>query len=90
MTKKKKLTIQDLAQIIRDNPGCYVEVDNDWWALWVSKEAKDTADDDDEVGYLVSSSEMGTADWGYGFGNCYGGDILLALALIQGITVESV
>jgi hypothetical protein len=29
-------------------------------------------------------------DGGYGSGNCYGGDILQALALIVGLKVESV
>lgn len=93
--KKKK----DLVQIIRDNPGCVAIIDNDCWTL-----RKDVSrpDDYDEWSYAKQEKwdkarELANSDEdlislgdGYGSGNCYGGDILQALAVIVGIRVESV
>jgi len=78
---------KDLVQIIRDNPGCVAVVDNDCWTLYP-----------DEASYLEGVNEVACSDdsfeglpeFGYGTGNCYGGDILQALARIVGIRVESV
>lgn len=90
MSKKKNLTIEDLAGIIQQNPGCHVVVDNDFWALFDKEEDSET--DIPNAVLLADSRDMDFAvcDRGYGSGNCYGGDILQALALIQGIRVESV
>lgn len=97
MAKNKKK--KDLVQLIKDNPGCIAVIDNDCWNLskntpqpddweawtWDKQEAWDKdqqlADSDDD---LVRRGN------GYGSGNCYGGDILQALAEIVGIKVESV
>ena len=71
---------KDLVQIIKDNPGCKATIDNDCWWL-EDKDGNELATDND-----VKSLGSG----GYGSGNCYGGDLLQALAVIVGITVESV
>lgn len=84
--KNKKL--ERLANIIRDNPGCLAVVDNDCWDLY--KKGYRQGDDNYEEFELANSSEDWGPDCGYGSGNCYGGDILQALALIVGIKVESV
>jgi hypothetical protein len=88
--------MKDLVQIIKDNPGCIAIVDNDCWQLW--KQHPDEQPDDEDAydaweaeNLLASDGEVKSlGDGGYGSGNCYGGDILQALAAIVGITVESV
>lgn len=89
---------KDLVQIIRDNPGCVAQIDNDWWSLHREHPNENPHEDDGaaenwEVKNLLAdaSDEFGSlGDGGYGSGNCYGGDILQALARIVGIRVESV
>lgn len=82
MSKKK-----DLVQIIRDNPGCVAVVDNDCWTLYKT----DPIDDPRGAKKLCCDGDIAPlGDGGYGSGNCYGGDILQALAVIVGIKVESV
>jgi hypothetical protein len=79
---------KDLVEIIRDNPGCIAIIDNDSWELlkedsyetWSENNTLATDEDD-----LIIRG-----DGGYGSGNCYGGDILQALAAIVGIKVRSV
>lgn len=94
--KKKQI---DLVQIIRDNSGCIAVIDNDGWTL-----KKDTPYPDDfdkwdweqqenwqEAQEIASSADrikpMGMES--YQEGGCYGGDILIACAIIAGIKVES-
>ena len=91
---------KDLVQIIRDNPGCVAEIDNDMWVLRkyvpVPADFDKWRDDEQEAWWqsqvLASSDEdiVPLGDGGYGSGNCYGGDVLQALAQIVGIKVESV
>ena len=79
---------KDLVEIIRDNPECIAIIDNDSWELlkedsyetWSENNTLATDEDD-----LIIRG-----DGGYGSGNCYGGDILQALAAIVGIKVRSV
>lgn len=97
MSKKK-----DLVQIIRDNPGCVAIVDNDCWSLHkIHPEQDPHGDADTEEGWqlsddwqkankLADEGDVKSLGDGYGSGNCYGGDILQALAVIVGIKVESV
>lgn len=95
---KKRLSVADLAELIRVNPNAVFTVDNDCW--WMDRESYDQApdDDDDPDAYdrweknnrICSSDDMGYTGNGYGSGSTYGGDILQALALIVGVTVESV
>jgi hypothetical protein len=93
--------LKDLVQIIRNNPGCVAVIDNDCWELL--KEDPDTTlfdfeaatenecDEWHEANVLVTHDEIEPlGDGGYGSGNCYGGDILQALAAIVGIKVQSV
>lgn len=90
--------MKDLVQIIRDNPGCVAVVDNDYWVLY--REDPYTAGPDElDPSYdqwernnrLVADHEIEPlGDGGYGSGNCYGGDILQALAAIVGIKIQSV
>ena len=90
--------LKDLAQIIRDNPGCYALVDNDGWSLHKTdpygpdapSEEDEQFNDWYEANTLATERDVISVGEGYGSGNCYGGDILQALAQIVGITVESV
>jgi hypothetical protein len=95
MARKEKL--KDLAQVIRDNPGCVAVIDNDSWTLHRESPGNCPHDDDTqadrwlEANVLACDSDISPlGDGGYGSGNCYGGDILQALAQIVGIHVESV
>lgn len=74
--------MKNLVEIIKANPGCIAVVDNDCWSLYAA----------DHEAVLVTSDDdlVPLGDGGYGSGNCYGGDILQALAAIVGIKVESV
>ncbi len=91
--------MKDLVNIIKNNPGCIARIDNDNWYLekdipypedfekWDEK----SQDEWNESLTLASShDELVPRGSGYGSGNLYGGDILQALALIVGITIESV
>lgn len=90
--------MKDLVQIIKDNPGCVAIVDNDSWTLykshpheqpeWDSYEAEEAWYKENELASESNVKPLG--DGGYGSGNCYGGDILQALAAIVGVKVESV
>ena len=72
---------KDLVKIIKENPGCKAIVDNDCW--WIqNKDGTELVCSDDKI--------VRIGDGGYGSGNCYGGDILQALAKIVGMKVESV
>lgn len=90
--------MKDLVQIIRDNPGCVAVIDNDAWWLYREPpennphyEADDAFDRWDDENRLASCDDIEPlGDGGYGSGNCYGGDILQALAVIVGVRVESV
>ena len=89
MGKKK-----DLVEIIKANPGCVAVVDNDCWHLYKhdpSTLGDDPSDQEIEANTLASDGEViELGDGGYGSGNCYGGDLLQALAHIVGIKVTSV
>lgn len=88
---------KDLVEIIKANPGCIAVVDNDCWSLYrehpdngpeydsPNREAWEKAN---ELANDGDVKELG--DGGYGSGNCYGGDILQALAQIVGVKIESV
>ena len=74
---------KDLVAIIKANPGCVAIIDNDYWALYADAACEtELAHSEDDLEPL--------GDGGYGSGNCYGGDILQALAQIVGIKVGSV
>lgn len=91
---------KNLVEIIKQNPGCIAEIDNDCWTLRKNTPqpedyGKWTWDAQDEwyADQVLASSNDSfdpLGDGGYGSGNCYGGDILQALAAIVGITVQSV
>jgi hypothetical protein len=96
MSNKRK----DLVQIIKDNPGCVAIIDNDCWSIHKNHPHANPHDEDDSYekwekwdkeNELASDGEVEElGDGGYGSGNCYGGDILQALAIIVGVKVESV
>lgn len=88
---------KDLVEIIKANPGCVAVIDNDCW--WLHRENPDNGPDYDspnrdaweKANELASSDDdLKRLGEGYGSGNCYGGDILQALAKIVGVKVESV
>lgn len=88
---------KDLIKIIKENPGCVAQIDNDCWALYKKEylnQPPDIADEDKWVESMELASSyddiIALGDGGYGTGNCYGGDILQALAKIVGITIQSV
>lgn len=99
MTDEMANQKKDLVQIIRDNPGCVAEIDNDSWQLrkevpegfvdlhWTKQERWY---DENQLACSDDKFDPPLGDGGYGSGNCYGGDILQALAKIVGIKVESV
>lgn len=91
----------DLVELIKANPGCIAIIDNDHWSI--HKVDPNSLDEDDYKNYddFEAAEDENTlaqagddivrrGDGGYGSGNCYGGDILQALAVIAGIKVESV
>lgn len=94
MSRKK-----NLPEIIKANPGCVAIIDNDCWYLY--KNDPETAPEDagDEydkwmrVNLLASDGDEfdpRLGDGGYGSGNCYGGDVLQACAIIAGVKIKSV
>jgi hypothetical protein len=92
--------LKDLVQIIRENPGCVAEIDNDYWVLLRIDPDNNPIDYDvdedgaeawDENNILARDGEViPLGDGGYGSGHSCGGDILQALAAIVGITIKSV
>lgn len=89
--------MKDLVEVIKANPGCIAEIDNDCWTLWraeIDNPPHPGAWDDDswvnDMRLAHSDEKLKPLGSGYGSGNCYGGDILQALAIIVGITVRSV
>lgn len=90
----------DLAQLIKDNPSAVAVIDNDSW--WLYREPRENNPHDEESDYEAYekwdeqnriadyTSIQPIGDGGYGSGNCYGGDILQALAQIVGLKVKSV
>ncbi len=98
-----KLTIEALAQIVRDNPASHFVVDSDGWFMNRLDPASnpydgDSEDDEELNNYdnwdinniICSSEDVAYHDNGYGSGPNYGGDVLQALAKIVGVKVESV
>lgn len=79
--------MKDLVKIIKENPGCKFIVDNDSWTCY-PKGYEMGADGVEELASDGHVIPLG--DGGYGSGNCYGGDILQALAKIVGVEIESV
>lgn len=93
MAKAKK----DLVEIIKNNPGCVAVVDNDCWQLYREHPEGGPEEDSpnretwEKANELANDSDVKElGDGGYGSGNCYGGDLLQALAIIVGIKIESV
>lgn len=91
MTEKK-----DLVQLIQNNPGAIFTVDNDCWHMHppLPKPESEMTEADweahDEAELASDGDVIERGDGGYGSGNCYGGDILQALAEIVGVKIESV
>jgi hypothetical protein len=82
---------KDLAKIIKANPGCVAVVDNDCWTLYSRDPENLPGEEYDAEKYeLANDGDVALVGEGYGSGNCYGGDLLQALAKIVGITVKSV
>jgi len=93
--------MKDLVQIIKDNPGCVAIIDNDSWTLHKKHPYDDNPYDEEtdendayydwlEQNEIACDSDIKSLGAGYGSDNCYGGDILQALAVIVGIKIESV
>lgn len=89
--------MKDLVKLIKENPGAIFTVDNDCW--WMHKappkpiKEMTNAEHDDwkDNGQIACDEDVEPlGDGGYGSGNCYGGDILQALAVIVGVKIESV
>ena len=91
---------KDLVKIIKENPGCVAIIDNDCWTLYRENpyDPKTATPEDDwkafsaweEQNTLATDGEVINLGSGYGSGNCYGGDVLQALAVIVGVKIESV
>lgn len=89
--------MKDLVDLIKKNPGAVFTVDNDGWCMHkappkpVEQMSDEEYDDWRDNGKLASDEDIEPlGDGGYGSGNCYGGDILQALAVIVGVKIESV
>ncbi len=90
----------NLPELIKNHPNAVATIDNDWWELNAEHPDNNPFDEDDgnwdrwnEKNRLASSNDTFVprlGDGGYGSGNCYGGDLLQALALIVGLKIESV
>ena len=88
---------KNLVKIIRSNPGCIAWIDNDYWEIKKAAPPDEYDDWDckkqsqwDEANILASSrDDIATINPNFSGGNCYGGDILAALAEIVGIKLES-
>lgn len=92
----------DLVQIIKDNPGCTVTIDNDCWQITADDGSYPNDFDDwdavkqdawqkENAPLVFSSDELESLQGStYQADNCYGGAILLALAEIVGINIQSV
>lgn len=89
-TKKQKLSIEDLADLIEANPGCTATLDNDWWCLESAMPEDLDEDDDEAYDEWQSTNRICSSDDMLGGGGSYGRDILEALALIVGIEIENV
>lgn len=90
----KTFETRDLATIIRENPGCVAIIDNDEWEI---KKARPEDYDDwtiEEQDAFDASSQLASSLCRYrdttDRGHVYGTDILIALASIVGIKIESV
>ena len=88
---------KDLVQLIRDNPGCVAVIDNDCWYLYRESPGDCPHDDGKASDKWHDANELCShrnikplGDGGYGSGNCYGGDVMQALAQIVGMKIESV
>ena len=89
---------KDLVKIIQANPGCVAIVDNDCWTLYKQHPDENPHEEDgdescakwDKKNELANNRNVKQIGDGYGSGNCYGGDILQALAKIVGVEIESV
>jgi len=87
---------KDLVQLIRDNPGARFIVDNDCW--WMERPRPDGFYDWSEThqdewleeARLADDRDVKSLGSGYGSGCACGGDILQALAVIVGVSIESV
>lgn len=99
----KVKTVKGLAGLIKKHPNAVFTVDNDWWEMARDHSENNPYDGDsddeaelsryekwEEKNRLCSSDDIESWGGGYGSGSSYGGDILQALALIVGVTVESV
>lgn len=78
--------MKDLVKLIKENPEAFFTVDNDCWSMYKSKDSFYN----DEPSIASNDDVESLGDGGYGSGNCYGGDILQALAIIVGVKIESV
>lgn len=95
-----KSNIPDLSQIIRDNPGGTVQIDNDNWQFYRieleenphqpdTDEYEDWFETDQETRLLITSNDEFEVDGvRIEFAEANGGDILKALASIAGIRIE--
>jgi len=71
MKKQDKETISKLADVIEQNPGCNIEIDNDVWYI--------TPVDQNEDRYLARSSDYPCQTDFYSDGHLYGAAITEAL-----------
>ena len=82
-----------LAQLIHDNPGAVLFLDNDWWCLRKPRPAdfgdlSDEDQDDWRDGKLADSDDPQVREDGQYKGNIEGRNVLFALAEIAGLEIE--
>lgn len=83
--------VEQLAALIKANPGCEVVIDNDCWWLYSKPRAEQTEDEQDADACLIArDGQFAITSVGYVRDCTYGGGVLLALAHLAGVKVESV
>jgi hypothetical protein len=83
----------DLAELIRQNPGAVFQVDNDCWMMFAapSKPREEMTDEEYDSWSMEVIARDGTVKSNFGgHGHVYGGDILQALSEIVGVKIEGV
>lgn len=93
---KEPMATKDLVELILNNPGCRAIIDNDSFALYKAypenwADMSDAEQDTWEVNNILLgfNEQCILPVTGY-YRDCYGGELLQALAVIQGVVLEEV
>jgi len=84
------MNTEQLAKVIQDNPGCFLLVDNDQWHLYKRNPFDSTTDEEQDD--IMDNECLARDDDldGESMGCVYGFGVLVALAGLHRLTVETV